>query len=38
MQTEKERNTNGKKEKEKDLSTDPGGILFFEDLKDRAEK
>ena len=28
----------GKKEKEKDLRTDPGGILFFKDLKNRAER
>lgn len=27
-----------KKEKEKYLSTDPGGILFFKDLKIRAER
>ena len=38
MQTEKERKRTGKKEKEKDLRTDPGGILFFKDLKNRAER
>ena len=33
-----ERKRKGKKEKEKDLRTDPGGILFFKDLKNRAER